>query len=129
MSCKDKFKIHSFEPVPFQRVLPEFDVQFFRWEEREQGSSAHASSVARKTSAVLQGGPANFTLDAALNASSNSMLTSDKYDIDGTIVTMANATHKEGDIIEPCILNPNKAVNGAISAASNKRRRQDRHRC
>mmetsp|Transcript_25558 Transcript_25558/g.38595 ORF Transcript_25558/g.38595 Transcript_25558/m.38595 type:complete len:501 (+) Transcript_25558:107-1609(+) len=100
-------KIESF-PRSFNMF--EFDVQYFRREGRTQTSSAHASSVASKVSILAQGAGTHFALDAAMNANSNSMKTMEKYDIDGTIVIMSNCTHKEGDIVEPCILDPNKAV-------------------
>jgi len=96
-------------PLAFDAL--EFDVQYVRNEENEQGSSAgsHSENISKSMS---DKGWGRGSFDRATMNNSTSAVTTqtENHNIEGTIVITAKADQKQADIIAPLILDPIKTV-------------------
>lgn len=87
------------------------DAQYIRNENEQDGSDAHASSLAAHASAKVSTifGPswgaqcASSVHDSVLSQTSN-------HSIEGTLIITATCTHKAADIFAPFILDPEKGI-------------------
>jgi len=92
-------------PLAFDSLT--FDVQYVRNESNDQTDDTHARTIAKmhsdKQKNVKSGSNASSIINNVKNQTQN-------HKIDGTIVITAQATHKNADIIEPFVMDPEKAV-------------------
>lgn len=88
-----------------------FDVQFFRKEEVDDSSNAHASAISGYA-AQSQQSWGGYSQDSAFCGSyhSTAVSQSQNHDIEGTIVITANCTHKMADVFAPLVLDPRKTM-------------------
>mmetsp|Transcript_2818 Transcript_2818/g.3327 ORF Transcript_2818/g.3327 Transcript_2818/m.3327 type:complete len:503 (-) Transcript_2818:63-1571(-) len=88
-----------------------FDVQYVRNETQEDSSYSHTSSLSSAAGASMStlAGP-NYSASYSASTSSSINESSSSNKIEGTIVISAFATHKNASVIDPFILDPDKAV-------------------
>ena len=87
------------------------DAQYLRNEEEQDGSQAHADSVATTVSATISSifGP-KYSSTAAASVKKSVLNQQSKHSIAGTLVITATCTHKTSDVFAPFVLDPEKAV-------------------
>eukprot|EP00548_Thalassiothrix_antarctica_P014629 CAMPEP_0194173938 /NCGR_PEP_ID=MMETSP0154-20130528/8200_1 /TAXON_ID=1049557 /ORGANISM="Thalassiothrix antarctica, Strain L6-D1" /LENGTH=506 /DNA_ID=CAMNT_0038887191 /DNA_START=44 /DNA_END=1564 /DNA_ORIENTATION=+ len=101
-------KVTSF-PLGFESL--KFDVQYVRNESNEDSTYSHASAVEASASASVSHityGAASMSTSTSANSSLHEQTS--KHNIEGTIVLTAYATHKQAAVIDPFVLDPEKAV-------------------
>mmetsp|Transcript_25416 Transcript_25416/g.38379 ORF Transcript_25416/g.38379 Transcript_25416/m.38379 type:complete len:493 (-) Transcript_25416:41-1519(-) len=87
-----------------------FDVQYFRKEDVDDSSNAHASAIS--SFVASQDSDWKRTKDYGKSDSTHSSVVeqSQNHDIEGTIVITANCTHKMADVLAPFVLDARKAI-------------------
>lgn len=87
------------------------DAQFFKNDQNQQGSEAHANAVAASASTIISsiwGG--KFGASTAGSVKNTVLNQSQQHSIAGTLVITATCTHKQADLFAPFIMDPEKAV-------------------
>mmetsp|Transcript_8903 Transcript_8903/g.12943 ORF Transcript_8903/g.12943 Transcript_8903/m.12943 type:complete len:498 (+) Transcript_8903:198-1691(+) len=105
------FAASPVEKFPFSADSMNFDVQYFRNETNEEGVSSHASSVASHVAETFSSWASPQT-SKSIAESTNVAMTSQtsNHNLEGTIVIMANATHRQADIISNVVMDPSTQV-------------------
>ena len=87
------------------------DAQYLRNEEEDDGSQAHADSVAASASATFSSiwGP-KYSSKASASIKQAVLKQTSKHKIAGTLVITATCTHKNTDLFAPFLMDPEKAV-------------------
>lgn len=87
------------------------DAQYLRNEEEQDGSQAHADSVATTVSATVSSifGP-KYSAKAAASVKRSVLAQQSNHSIAGTLVITATCTHKTSDVFAPFVMDPEKAV-------------------
>mmetsp|Transcript_7700 Transcript_7700/g.11770 ORF Transcript_7700/g.11770 Transcript_7700/m.11770 type:complete len:500 (+) Transcript_7700:175-1674(+) len=106
------FSASQVEKFPFSADSMNFDVQYFRSETNEEGVSSHAATVASHVAESFSSWATPQT-SKSMAESTNIAMTSQtaNHKIEGTIVIMANATHRQADIISPLVMDASEQVN------------------
>lgn len=108
------FELSKVAPFPLSFDSLNFDVQYFKVMESLDASTAHASQVSSYVASsfsvsFLGAGVAGATQHAQ-TASNTAMAQASTNKVEGTIVIVAEATHKQTDMIVPCYLDAQKSV-------------------
>eukprot|EP00548_Thalassiothrix_antarctica_P013430 CAMPEP_0194171424 /NCGR_PEP_ID=MMETSP0154-20130528/6011_1 /TAXON_ID=1049557 /ORGANISM="Thalassiothrix antarctica, Strain L6-D1" /LENGTH=535 /DNA_ID=CAMNT_0038883731 /DNA_START=136 /DNA_END=1743 /DNA_ORIENTATION=- len=104
------FTLSKVSNFPFAYDSIKMDVQYFRQEGYD--SSSHADTVSSFVQNSLSdwGGSNEQVSEQGNTAHKATQRQSENHKLEGTIVIIASCTHKNATIIDPCVLDPDKAV-------------------
>ena len=100
--------------LPLAADSLKMNCQYFAFDENEQSSEAHASTVASFVSDSVSGGGFGYSGSTASQAkcSAQEQMSSQhqRHSISGTLVVAITCTHKTAAVLAPFVLDPDKAV-------------------
>mmetsp|Transcript_14923 Transcript_14923/g.21991 ORF Transcript_14923/g.21991 Transcript_14923/m.21991 type:complete len:498 (-) Transcript_14923:36-1529(-) len=106
------YKLSQVEKFPLSFDSLKFDVQFFQVQKSADSSTAHATSISAYVGASYSAsGQPSMGAEAAASAHATTMSQVTTNALDSTIVITAFATHKQVDIMNPFVMDAEKAVN------------------
>jgi len=95
-------------PIAYDSLT--FDVSYVRNEENVQSDYSHANTVSKVSSDKGSHSSGNHNNNDGSTENSTTLTQTQNHDIEGTVVISARATHKNADVIEPFVIDPEKAV-------------------
>jgi hypothetical protein len=109
------------KPLPISSDTLNMDVQYFRYEENEDGTSSHSTSVSTfvgiKVSSFL-GPTVGAQAGAAARATTDSASTG--RSLLGTVVICVNCTHKQAQVFSPMVIDPESAMENYVTFTGKK---------
>mmetsp|Transcript_12868 Transcript_12868/g.18905 ORF Transcript_12868/g.18905 Transcript_12868/m.18905 type:complete len:500 (+) Transcript_12868:166-1665(+) len=105
------FKQSKIEQFPLSFDSLKFDVQFFQSLDSDDSSTAHAQSISKHISVAFSAAIIpSVSADLVNSAHESVAKQTSSSRLEGTIVITANATHKQADLMAPCVMDPVKLL-------------------
>lgn len=99
------------KPFPLSYDSLKFDVQFFQTLDSDDSAEAHAQSISKHVGAAFSAYVVpSVQVDMVNSAHDTVMSQTATSGLEGTIVITANATHKQADLMSPCVMDPVKLL-------------------
>jgi hypothetical protein len=96
--------------MPLAADSLKMNCQYFAFDENEQDSSSHASTVASFVAGSVSAWSASVAAEARMSAQQQVSSQHQRHSIAGTLVITITCTHKNAVLLAPFILDPDKAI-------------------